>query len=297
MFFNSRTLSAMSDNELQRRAPAVFAQAPKETTSDNYLFIPTARLVDGLRGQGWEVVAAKQSMNRASSIMNKETNKHALFFARSEQLQRGANFGESLPLLKMTNSHNGASSFSLSSGFFRVVCANGLTLPDSIYAAPKVKHVRDMAGEVVNATYKVLNDFPMLIEMRNALSGIQLTNDERLLLADAAADIFFDKSERQTMNNIARSTRNDRYLIESQLVQAQRHDDRKTDLWTISNVIQENMIKGNIKTATQTHGSSFDLKSKRKVTSIDRDNDIHSKLFMLTQKFAELKGVKIGAVA
>ncbi len=200
MFFNSRALSALDNDQLMRKVPAMFASAPKSSTSDNYLFIPTAKLVDGLRGQGWEVVAGKQSMNRASSFENRETNKHALFLARSEMLQRGANFGDSLPLLKLTNSHNGMSSFSLSSGFFRVVCANGLTLPDSIYAAPKVKHVRDMAGEVINATYKVLNDFPTLIEMKNALSGIQLTADERMLIADAAADIFFTKEERNLKN-------------------------------------------------------------------------------------------------
>lgn len=292
-YFNSRQLSPLSNETLMRKAPAMFATAPKETTSDNYLFIPTARLVDGLRGQGWEVVAAKQSMNRATSFANRDSNKHALFLARHEMLQRGANYGDSLPLLKLTNSHNGMSSFSLSSGFFRVVCSNGLTLPDSIYAAPKVRHTQDMASEVIDATYKVLNDFPTLIEMRNALSGIQLTNDEKLLLADAAADIFFDKEARNLNNMIAKTTKNDRYLIESQLISAQRYDDRKSDLWTISNVIQENMIRGNVRLATET-GS---LKSQRKVTSIDRDNDIHEKLFMMTQKFAALKGVKIGTAA
>lgn len=288
-FFNSRSLSALSDNELAKRAPAMFAQGAKSTTSDNYLFIPTSRLVDGLRGQGWQVVAAKQSMTRKSSIENKETNKHALFLARSENLQRGANFGESLPLLKLTNSHNGASSFSLSSGFFRVVCANGLTVPDSIYAAPKVRHVQDMAGEVINATYKVLNDFPMLIEMQKALSGIQLTEEERLLIADAAADIFFDKQHRERANLVARRA-GAQHLIESQLVRAVRYDDRKTDLWTISNVIQENLIRGNVRVIDETGN----VRSQRKVTSIDRDNDIHTKLFMLTQKFAALKGVQIG---
>ena len=301
-YFNSRTLSAMSNDQLMRKAPAVFATAPKETTSDNYLFIPTAKLVDGLRGQGWQVVAAKQSMNRATSIDNRNSNKHALFLARNEMLQRGANFGDSLPLLKLTNSHNGMSSFSLSSGFFRVVCSNGLTVPDSIYSAPKVRHTQDMASEVIEATYKVLNDFPMLIEMRNALSSIQLTNDEKFLLADAAADIFFDKKDRDLMNMIAKTKRDDRFLIESQLVGAQRYDDRKNDLWTVANVIQENMIKGTVRLAQPVTnryngGTEYNLRAQRKVTSIDRDNDIHDKLFKMTQKFAALKGVKIGAVA
>lgn len=289
MYFNSRSLTGLSTQEIQRRAPAVFASAPKSTTSDNYLFIPTSRIVEGLQSQGWEVVAAKQSMNRASSFENKETNKHSLFLARRDSLARGANFGDSLPLLKLTNSHNGMSTFSLASGFFRVVCANGLTVPDSIYSAPKVKHVQDMAGEVINATYKVLTDFPRLIEMKNALSGLQLTEAEKFMFADAAAELFFEKEELERMNKFARN-RGDRYLIESQLIGAQRYEDRKADLWTVSNVIQENVIRGNVRVADETGN----LKSKRKVTSIDKDAHIHDVLFKLTQKFADLKGVKIG---
>lgn len=292
MYFNSRSLKALSPEDIARRAPAVYASAPKETTSDNYLFIPTARLVDGLASNGWDVVAAKQSMNRASSVENRETNKHALFLARQDDLRRGVGYGESLPLLKLTNSHNGMSTFSLSSGFFRVVCANGLTVPDSVYQAPKVRHVRDMAQEVIDATYKVLNDFPRLIQMQKDLSGIELSQDERFLLADAAADIFFTKTDRERMNAIAKKSHNDRYLLESQLIAAKRYDDRKNDLWTVSNVIQENLIRGNVQLADETLSKT---KFQRKVTSIDRDNDIHEKLFKLTQKFAELKGLKIGA--
>lgn len=293
LYFNSTQLRAFSNDTLFRKAPAVFAEAPKSTTSDNYLFIPTIKLVDGLRGQGWEVVAAKQSGNRKSSIENKATNKHSLFLTRQENLQRGANFGDALPMLKLTNSHNGMSTFSLSSGFFRVVCANGLTVPDSIYSAPKVRHTRDMANDVVEATYKVLRDFPLLLEMKEKLGSIELTEEEKFLLADSAADIFFQNEDRSRMNQIARKNYNDKFLIESQLVRPFRYADRKNDLWTVSNVIQENLIKGGVRLAND-DGS---LRSQRVVTSIDRDNDIHEKLFLMTQKFAELKGVKIGAVA
>ena len=62
--------------------------------------------------------------------------------------------------------------------------------------------------------------------------------------------------------------------------------DKKDDLWTVSNVIQENIIRGNC----QVSNAQGDVRSKRKVTSIDRDSEIHDKLFALTKKFAELKG-------
>lgn len=293
MYFSSRQLQPLSNDQIFRKAPAVFATAPKSTTSDNYLFVSTNRLIDGLRGQGWDVVTAKQTMTRKSSQENLETNKHALFLARTESLQRGANIGDSLPLLKLENSHNGASTFKLSAGFFRILCANGLSVPDSIYSAPKVRHTQDMRSEVLEATYKVLNDFPQLIGMRDTLRDIKLTSEEILLLADTAEDIFYTKEERDRMNETAKRSRNERFLISSQLMTPRRVEDRATDLWTVSNVIQENLVRGNVR-LMRDNGS---LASQRAVSSIDRDNDIHQKLFTLTQKFAELKGFKIGLTA
>lgn len=299
LYFNSRALSPMSDDHLRKNAPAIFAENPHSRTSDDYLFIPTIDLVNGLRSVGWEAVAAKQSGNRKSTMEAKETNKHALFFARSEMLQRGASFGDSLPLVKLENAHNGSSAFGLSTGFFRVLCSNGLTVPESIYSAPRVRHVRTMVEEAKQATLTVLKDFPRLVEMRDSLAGIILTPEEKLLLADAAADIFFTREERRRVDQAWEKSRQGTFVrngyklapIEHQLVAPQYYDRNKNDLWTISNVLQENLIKGGrINLVTE----AGDVRAARIVTSIDRDNDIHDKLFRLTQKFAELKGVSIG---
>jgi hypothetical protein len=294
MFFKYG-IQALSNDQIMRQAPAVFAAQPHSRTSDEYLFVDTAKMVNGLRSEGWSCVSAVQTMNKATSKENRETNKHALFFARTETLGTSslANVGDTIPLIKLENGHNGLTSFGLSTGYFRKACANGLTVPETIYAAPKVRHTKNMYNEVIEATYKVLNDFPQLMAMKQALQSLQLTNDERYLLGDTAADIFFTKEERLALNEKAKRWGNERYLLEMQLINAQRRDDRSSDLWTVSNVIQENLIRGNIQTVADTGRLNY----KRKVTSIDRDKEIHEKLFMLTQKFAELKGLKIGKAA
>jgi hypothetical protein len=293
MFF-SHGIQVLNESQIMRNAPAVFATAPKSTTSDRYLFVDTAQLLRGLSSEGWSCVSAVQTMNKATNAELRNTNKHALFFARSEMIGRNLhNVGDTTPLIKIENSHNGLSTFNLSTGFFRKACSNGLTVPETIYSAPKIRHTKDMYSSVIDATYKVLNDFPKLMQMEEALRSIQLSHEEKLLLGDTAAEIFFERSEREALNKISKTYRNDRYLLESQLISARRHDDRKSDLWTVSNVIQENLIRGNVRVVN----NDFRLQYKRKVTSIDRDNDIHEKLFAMTQKFAALKGVKIGSVA
>lgn len=287
-------IQTLSNDQLRRQAPAVFAEAPKSSTSEKYLFIPTINLVNGLQDNGWSVVSAVQTMNRATTTESRDTNKHALFFARSEMIgHRLQNAGDTTPLIKLENSHNGLSSFALSTGFFRLACSNGLTVPETLYSAPTVKHTNNMRDQVIEATYKVLNDFPMLMQLQQQLQSVELSLDEKLLLGDTAAEIFFTREDRQGLNEVAKKYRNDRYLLETQLVAAKRQADQKSDLWTVTNVIQENLIRGNI----QTVNNDKRLQYKRKVTSIDRDTEIHEKLFAMAQKFAELKGIKIGKVA
>lgn len=302
MYFD-RGIRAMTDVEIQKKAPAVFADQPHSKTTyfdenPRYLFLPTINLVDGLRKVGWEVVAAKQMGNSKTSAENKATNKHALFFARTENLARGANYGDTLPLVKLENAHNGSSAFGLATGFFRLACSNGLTIPESIYSAPRVRHHRDMIEEAQEATLTVLRDFPKLIEMKETMAQIELTNQEKEIFADIAADAFFEKSERDLVNEVLKKRQGWNLprgfgRIEQQLVRPVRSSDTKNDLWTVSNVIQERLIRGGVQVANE----AGDIRYQRKVTSIDRDKDIHNKLFLLTQRMAELKGVKIGLTA
>ena len=291
-FFTSTVLRPMSQEQIARKAPAVYATAPKSTTSDKYLFVSTQKLIDSLGKYGWNVVAASQTMNRGSTSEAVMTNKHALFLAPQDMLEKQFNYGDTMPLMKIENAHNGAASFHMTTGFFRKACANGLTVPESIFAAPKIKHTKDMANDVVEAAYTVMKDFPKLTEMQKVLSHVQLNTEERLLLLDTASDIFFDRETRELQETMAKKQfRPERWSLVDQLGAAQRYQDRKNDLWTVTNVIQENLIRGNVRLLSETGHA----RSQRKVTSIDRDNDIHEKLFAMTAKFAELKGVRITA--
>lgn len=291
MHFVSNHLRALSNDQLRIKAPAVFAEQPHSKTSDRYLFVPTIRVIDKMRQAGWEVVSASQQGNRKSTEEAKLSNKHSLFFARRDYINSSFQANETLPLLKLDNSHNAGSSFQLSAGFFRKACANGLTLPDSIYASPTVKHTVDLAHDVVEATFKVLSDFPKLMHTQEQLRSIMLTNEEKLLLADCFAEELFTKEDRERAQQLAKRYGSDRYLLESQLLSPVRYDDRKNDLWSVMNVAQERTIKGLINVSNDL-GRRV---SKRKVTSLDRDREIHNTLFKITEFFAKQKGVSITA--
>lgn len=285
MFFKSAYLNELSLDQVRKVAPAVFAQAPHERTSDRYLFIQTDLMLQGLIRNGWSVVSAVQQGNRGSKSL--ETNKHALMLARQDDLGKEFKVGGTMPLLKIQNSHDGLSSFEISTALFRKVCANGLTVPDGILMAPRVKHTKDMVNDVIEASYKVISEFPKLTQQVEFLQSVQLTAEERKVFSESAARLIFEQDKIDRTN---KSLLNG-WTVEKQLLVPKRQADRLEDLWTVTNVIQENAIRGNVKLV----GETGKLSHAKEVKSLDRDKQINTELLMLAQKMAELKGVRLSA--
>lgn len=280
MYFNSKQLRPMSLDEIHRAAPAVFAEQKASRTSEKYLFIQTRNIVEELMKEGWAVVSAVQTASR--SFETKETSKHALMLARRDAISTQFDVGDTLPLIKIDNSHNGLSSFKLMSALFRKVCANGMTVPDGYVSSPTIRHTQSMAGDVVEASYKLINEFPQLMEKIAAMKSLTLNADEQRILARSAANIIFEPDQILLNDNLRRP-------IHEQLLVSRRYEDRKDDLWTIANVIQENAIRGNVKILSE-NGTS---KKTKAVKSIDRDSRINQELMTLAAAMADLKGVKI----
>lgn len=286
MFFKSTYLRQTELETLTNKVPSIFAEQPHERTSDRYLFISTEKMLRGLTNNGWSIVSAVQSGNRASQNMT--TNKHAVMLCRTDMLGQSFNVNDIMPLLKIENSHNGLSSFSISTAIFRKVCANGLTVPDTILAAPKIKHTKEMVNEVIEASYTVIKEFPQLVEQINAMKSVNLNKDEQRLLVESASRLIFNDDQIKRTNDLLSSRG---YSVEDQLLKARRSGDLGQDLWSITNVIQENAIRGNVKLVGETGKVAF----AKQVKSIDRDTKINTELMTLAQKMAELKGIKIAA--
>src|SRR5690606_21497247 len=51
--------SALSEEDLRRNAPSVFAENARPGVSSRYTFVSTAQVVDLLQGEGWEPVLAR----------------------------------------------------------------------------------------------------------------------------------------------------------------------------------------------------------------------------------------------
>src|SRR6266571_3526054 len=74
----SRRNQPLSNDELIRLAPSIFATQPYEKMSARYTFIPTIQIVDKMRAEGFLPVAATQSRTRIAG--KRDFTRHMIRF-------------------------------------------------------------------------------------------------------------------------------------------------------------------------------------------------------------------------
>lgn len=270
-----------SIESLQKYYPAIFAESAKETTSDKYLYIPTFKIMQGLESQGFKVIGAKQARSRTN---NAEHGKHVVYLTHDSLNQKSGELkvGQELPMVAITNSHNGLSSFMLDTAFFRLACSNGLLMPTSSTNSARIIHKVGMENDVLKAAYRVVNEFPKQIEQIEQMKDIKLNSDEKMFLAEAAQNLVFEQPQIDLNKQLGRE-------IAPRLLSVRRSADRNDDLWSTFNVIQENVIKGGIRVIRQNEQGQRSYARTRAVNSIDRDSKLNKELMSLAQKMMSLK--------
>lgn len=265
-----RQASPLSDDQIRRAAPSVFADAAHESRSQRYAYIPTADVLRGLRSEGFEVFSATQSRTRLAD--RREHTKHLLRLRHIGQAGRALDVGDSVPEIVLINSHDGTSAYQMSAGMFRLVCRNGLMVSESLIGAIKVPHTGKVADRVVGGAHEILDGLTRVIEDRDAMRGITLHADEQRAFARAALQLRYDDDKPAPISP-------------EQALQARRMADSAPDLWTTFNRLQENLVRGGVRTRTANGGRT----STREVTGIDQSVKLNRALWTLADEMAKLK--------
>ena len=267
-----------TQDELKRFYPAIFSESEKETLSNKYLYIPTYKLIDGLVDNGFKIIGASQAKSRTTS---RDHAKHVVYLTH-DNIQSPSIVGQEIPMLALTNSHNGLSSFAIDTAFFRLACSNGLLMPTSSMNSARIVHKIGMEQDVLNAAYSVVSEFPKQIEQILMMKQIELSRDEKYFLAESSQNIAFTEEQIELNKTLGRE-------IAPRLLNARRSADQKDDLWATFNVIQENIIKGGVRIVSQNETGQRSLRKTRPVNSIDRDAKLNKELMALAQKILDLK--------
>lgn len=260
----------LTDDQLRRVAPSIFAEAAHESRSTRYAYIPTIDILAGLRREGFEVFSATQA--RARTEDRREHTKHLLRLRHASQLARAG--ADSTPEIVLLNSHDGSSSYQMMGGVFRMVCANGLIVPDGVCQTVKVQHSGKVHDRVIEGAYEVLDGLTRVVESRDSMQAVTLSGDESRILAGAALQLRFEPEEGKAAPVTA-----------EQILRPRRMDDQAPDLWTTFNRVQENVIRGGLR-ARSANGAR---QSTRAVTGIDQDVKLNRALWTLAEEMRRLK--------
>lgn len=253
-----------TDEQIARVAPSVFTLAPHASRSDRFAQITTADILRGLRGEGWGVFSAGQTKAKEDK---REHTKHMLRLRRLDTTPGG--FSDGTPELVLINAHDGTSAYKMMGGYFRIACLNGLIAGD-ICQTVRVGHTGPAVDRVVRGSFEVLDGLTRVVESRDTMRGITLDREEQRLLAESAVQtVWGDKSPVEPLR----------------LLSARRWDDRKPDLWTTFNTIQENIVRGGVR-GTASTGRAL---RTRGVAAIDKNVSVNRALWTLAEGMAALK--------
>ena len=255
----------LSDDQIRAVAPSIFADAPHGSRSERYAYIPTATVLTKLRQEGFEPFMVCQT--RVRNEDRRAFTKHMIRMRHASQIN-----GSEANEIILLNSHDGTSSYQMLAGMFRFVCHNGLVCGETT-ADIRVPHKGDVAGEVIEGAYEVLQGFEQVQASRDAMRVITLETGEEEILARSALALKYDDPTRPAP------------VSETQLLAPRRFDDRRPDLWSVFNRIQENMVKGGL-TARTSNGRR---QRTREVQGIDQNLRLNRALWMLADGMRQLK--------
>ncbi len=269
---NIRSATPISNEQIARVAPSIFATEPHESRSEKYTYIPTVEILTGLRKHGFEVFAAGQS--RCRDVGKREFTKHMLRLRRDTGTARI--LGEELPEVVLINSHDGTSSYQMMAGMFRLVCLNGLVVPSSISSDIRIPHKGDILNNVIEGAFSVVENFDKTRANIETMKALTLSTGEARAFASAALVAKYGEPEGVKPLPIS----------PERALDARRREDPRSDLWTTFNRVQENLVRGG-----QSSRSAIGRRTRtREVAGISQNVQLNRALWTLADEMARLKG-------
>ena len=265
---------AMTEDELRRAAPSIFATTARPDKSARFAPIATIDAVRALAKEGFSVVGAKQCVAKRAD--GGPFSKHLLRIRRLNDAVEHR-VGDTVFEMLLKNANDGSSKWNLMGGLFKIACLNSLVAALASLENIAVRHTGDALHKVIEGTFTVLAEGQKAIEAPLEWSKINLNDDQRLDYAKAAHLVRFGDAEGNVTTNVK----------PEQLLSPRRTQDVGNDLWKTFNVVQENVIRGGVPAfGTDTRGR-YVRRHTRAINGIDQDLKLNKALWMITQSWAD----------
>lgn len=256
---------ALGLDQVRALAPAAFAEKPHSRLTERYQFIPTGEVIQALMDNGAVPTFVAQRKSRTEEGLI--TAKHLLRFDISGIV--GTTNTTDIPEIVLLNSHNGLSSYRFSLGVFRTICMNGLVVSSHEAADVRMCHKGNGLKEEVTKIVDTMVGYSKTVYANiDRMKNKQLSPIEKMLLVSECAKIRWKEEG----------------VVEAKdLVAVRRPDDDGNDLWTVMNVVQENIIRAGFTGRNAQNPTKF--RRIREIKNVDLMLDYNKKIWETAEKY------------
>ena len=255
----------MSMEDIKKSAPTVFQKSPKSHLSENYVHIPTNKVVEDMIQLGWKPCQAVEVKARAKKNIGYQ--RHMVKFFNPDIVIEGKNGDNVYPQILLTNSHDGLSSFKFQIGLFRLVCSNGLVVMDTSYGDFKLRHMGYTFSDLQTKISEAVEAFPGLVEKINEFQQVELSDWQVKKFAKGAALVRFGDNVKVDID---------------ELLKVDRVEDSGNNLWAVFNRVQEKLINGD---CSYTMGAK--VRKARAIKNFNMDLKINEALWTLAEEYVK----------
>lgn len=277
MGFTGSLQNFLTEEQIKKQCPLAYATSPtNDKVSDKYVLANTATVIKDMEQLGWKVVNAKQ--RKAQKKSSGRFSYHMVAFQNPNiSITKTINDGETVvdcyPQIILTNSHDGLNCFQFRVGLFRCICSNGLVICTDEMADVKIRHIYYSFEELRKTVTDAIQTVGIKVARMTEAAAVQLTEEAKRQFAIQALAI--------RKNVLPEEVKVDDETIVD-LLDPIRQEDKGNSLWNVFNVLQEKLIKGGYKEASE---EGKKARKVRKVTSFIKDIDINQKLWKTMESY------------
>lgn len=256
--------------------PILHTTVPHEDASQKYSLISSIDVINELKhNYNWHVTSVQVAPVKDESRENKQV--HCVRLRHFDDLIAPQ---ESAVEILFFNSFDRSKAFTISVGIYRFSCANGLVVGET-FDSYKLRHIGDLENNLDEIIQKITEFKPKLEQKIRDFSSLILSQQEMETYANLAVPLKF--APHLEVNS-------------KQLLEAHRDEDRiDTSLYTVMNILQENLIRStDITGINRETGRRF---SSREITSLSKDYEINVGLFDLAERIYQIKQPEAEALA
>lgn len=274
----------LSLEEIAAKAPAVFAEQAHESRSARYVYTDTRTVLGGLVKEGFTIAEVRQGGSRIAG--KAEFTKHAVrMYAPDSWTVETRQGGASRAQVVLRNAHDGTSSYQLRSGVYRFLCLNGMVTGED-FEDFRVGHVKGAEDKIIDAAFRVVEQFPQVVDGIRSMDGLSLSAAEQHVFAEAALQLRWEPQELENGGQRAAP------IQAQELNRVRRNGDQGDSLWLTMNRVQEGLVRGGQRyqhVVGEGRQRRVQNRTVGAVNSIDQDSKINRALWTLADEMRKLK--------